>query len=151
MKELVIKLRPSEMLYVSAMKHFLDSQVFMSGARSENRRLILKGIYLAIKSLENATYLGKARLALLLINLDLGSTPKYFKVYLEPEGYSAFWYIGERLGLEKKHDIFIGLLMLAEKERTVQKAVDNMIFKLVNKVEEDTELKQALESSSKHT
>ena len=147
MKELLIELRPSEMLYIQAMKDFLDSKTTII-EKSENRRLVLTALSLARKSLENATYLGQARLALLFLNLELGSTrKKYFKVFLRSEEYSQFWYMGELLGLEKKKDILIGTLMLAEKERRVQQVVWKLLLRLADKIKNDDELHQAVSSS----
>jgi len=146
-KELLIELTPSEALYIQAMKDFLDGKTRII-EKSENRRLVLTALSLASKSLESATYLGQARLALLFLNLELGSTRKrYFKVFLRLEEYSRFWYMGELLGLEKKKDILIGTLMLAEKEKRVQQAVWKLLLRLADKIKGDEDLNQAISNS----
>lgn len=108
MKELLITLTPSQMLYIQALKGILKTK--------GNRQFILEIFRLAETSLEKGNYLGKARLGLLILSLGINPKSKrHFKVFLSQKEYSKFWLLAEKLELETKSQTMIGLCLLAEK------------------------------------
>lgn len=107
-KELLVTLTPSQMIYLSVMKEYLKER--------GNRKFLLEVMKLAEDSLEKEKYLAEAQLGKFVLGLKINPRAKrHFKAFLTKEEYSRFWYLGERLGLETKRQILLGLCFLAEK------------------------------------